>query len=78
MRLIKASADVEARNKDGCTPLYTAVKRRHIKGAQLLLEAGANPQAACNDGSTPLQQASDKDGWKQMESLLTRYSAPTH
>ncbi|HUU20801.1 MAG TPA: ankyrin repeat domain-containing protein [Sedimentisphaerales bacterium] len=60
MRLaIAQGADLEAKNKDGCTPLYAAVatpggNRAMIK---LLLEAGANPNARDPRGWIPLHVA---------------------
>ena len=43
--LIKAGADLEARNRDGWIPLLLSARRGHIEIASLLLEAGANVNA---------------------------------
>jgi ankyrin repeat protein len=60
MRLaITQGADLEAKNKDGCTPLYAAVARpgQNIAMIKLLLEAGANPNARDPRGQIPLHIA---------------------
>ena len=60
MRLaIAQGADLEAKNRDGCTPLYAAVAPFGGNRAiiTLLLEAGANPNARDLRGQIPLHLA---------------------
>ena len=60
MRLaITQGADLEAKNKNGCTPLYAAVANHVGDSAmiKLLLEAGANPNARDPRGWIPLHVA---------------------
>jgi hypothetical protein len=66
-QLIKAGADVRARNRRGCEPLHSASaggpgSPRWNPAAQSativrLIEAGANPNAQNMDGATPLHRA---------------------
>jgi ankyrin repeat protein len=49
--------DVEARNDDGCTPLFIAAQQGHLEAVRLLLEAGANPSLVRVDGKPPLSAA---------------------
>jgi len=55
--LIKAGADVSAKNEDGKTPLHKAAVFGNLKGAILLIEAGANLMKKDNFGKTPLDYA---------------------
>ncbi len=54
--LIGVGADVNAKNKDGGTPLHVAA-HGHTEVAKILLEAGADVNAKNNDGGTPLHEA---------------------
>ena len=51
--LIDASVDVNARNKDGQTPLHIC---KHVAMARALIEAGADVNARDHQGRTPLHQ----------------------
>jgi ankyrin repeat protein len=57
-RLISARLDVNARAKDGRTPLHWAANFDCANCAALLLEAGAQVAARNEDGDTPLHGAS--------------------
>ena len=51
-RLLKAGADIDARNKKGNSALMVAVLQRRQKAAALLLKAGANPRFRNTNGDT--------------------------
>ena len=56
--LIRKGADVDARDKWGCTPLMYAFNRKEASPlADILIEAGANPLLAGNDGKTAVDFA---------------------
>jgi ankyrin repeat protein len=55
--LIKAGADVNARNNEGSTPLIIATVFDQIEVSRALIEAGADVNARNNEGSTPLHTA---------------------
>ena len=57
-RLIAAKLDVNARAKDGRTPLHWAANFDCANCAELLLKAGAQVSARNEDGDTPLHGAS--------------------
>lgn len=44
--------DLEARNRDYCTPLILAARYRQVDMVQFLLENGANPNAMDSYGSS--------------------------
>ena len=64
--------DVNARNKDGCTPLHEITDRSNPEMVRLLLEAGADANAAGNDGATPLMEVW---GQKDIAQILLAYGA---
>ena len=53
-RAIAIGADIDARDRRGCTPLHFAVVAGHENAASVLLQNGANPEAANERGETPL------------------------
>ena len=56
-RLLKAGADVNAKDKDGVTPLHWAATNPTPAVLEVLLKAGADVNAEDNDGRTPLHAA---------------------
>ena len=69
-RLLKAGADVNAKNKSGSTPLHVAVASNPSPAVlEVLLKAGADPRAINGDGKTPHAVAKRKYRdilWKAM------------
>jgi len=55
--LLEHSADVNARDDDGWTPLHFAAYNDHVDVAELLLRHGADAGARDNEGLTPLDVA---------------------
>ena len=56
-KLLEGGADVNAKDKDGDTPLRIAVGRGHYKKVKHLLEGGADAEAKDKDGWTALHFA---------------------
>jgi len=77
-KLIEYDADINARDKNGWTPLYWPSDGRYVKDGsvlRLLLERGADVNArADNDGSTPLYEAS-RYGALEVVRLLLEHGA---
>ena len=55
--LLRAGADPNEGDRDGCTPLFVAALFGHEACARMLLDAGAHPEQAARDGTTPLAAA---------------------
>jgi len=69
--LLADGADVNARDKTGCTPLHWAAEWDHEEVAGVLLDDGADVDAQDGDGRTPLPRAASE----QMRKLLRRHGA---
>ncbi|MEM7481377.1 MAG: ankyrin repeat domain-containing protein [Acidobacteriota bacterium] len=54
--LLRLGADLDARAKDGSTPLLAAISLRHFDLAHRLLDAGARVDLATSQGRTPLME----------------------
>jgi len=67
---------VNAKNKDGNTPLHFASIASRNKACKLLLEAGADPNAKNEDGQTPLHGAAGC-GSKAVIKTLCEYMLST-
>ncbi len=65
--------DVNARGRDGQTPLHWAAQRGNVGAAEMLLRYGADPRLADNSGRTPLQWAVEK-GHREVAALLRQQS----
>ena len=55
--LINNGADIDARNKEGVTPLEIAVQKENIEIVKLLTEKGANIHTQDTHGNSPLSMA---------------------
>ena len=55
--LLDKGADKEARDGNGCTPLFTATHYNDVPTVELLLVQGAHPTAKGANGETPLHKA---------------------
>ena len=69
--LINNGADINARNKDGMTPLRAAVLTGQKEAVELFIEKGADINAKNNEGLTALQMASQK-GHQSIVELLRK------
>ena len=76
--LVKLGADVNAKNKDGETPLWIAISELKNPGiAELLLDLGANINARVRDlGMTPLDWAAFDGRLEMVRTLLKRGANP--
>lgn len=72
--LVRAGAELEARDVDGCTPLLLAARFEAPEAAAALLAAGAKVDAADNEGRTGLHWAADK-GLLRTAKLLLEHGA---
>jgi len=83
--LIKSGADVNAKNKDGMTPLhqvmfwklnifYGAGGGEKMEAIKLLISGGANINARNNEGKTPLDMAKEQ-GETEIVKFLTKKGA---
>ncbi len=70
--LIKAGADINAKNEYGVTPLYAACARGHKETAAYLLDIGAQAGTSTDHSFTPLMMASSK-GWYDIVSRILEH-----
>ncbi len=70
--LVSKKADVDAKDKDGRTPLDFAADSDKTETAEALLGLGAKVNAKDNDGFTPLHFAAGKGQIKVVELLLAK------
>jgi len=69
--LIKKGADVNAKNRDGATPLHAAAFLGRTEAAELLIQKGADVNAKNNNGETPLDATTaDWETTKSIASIL--------
>lgn len=68
--LLKAGADVEARNEHGCTPLHIAAFMGDMESLQQLLAAGADPRVIAQQGATVLHAAVNGNHFAVLQQLL--------
>lgn len=73
--LLRAGADVNARDDSGYTLLMTAAVNDKPRLARLALNNGADPSLACNDGKTPLERAQEF-GHAEIAAMISQASAP--
>lgn len=60
--LLAAGANINAKDKNGATPLHRAVRTRAAAAVQFLLESGCDPTPKNNSGSTPFHLAVQNTG----------------
>ncbi|KAI4125905.1 MAG: hypothetical protein LQ341_006931 [Variospora aurantia] len=78
--LLQHGADMEAKDKDGNTPLMTAVLEYHFEDAECLLQRGANPDAKNNSktkrNETALVTAVRRGSFSVVKFLLDKGADP--
>lgn len=67
-------ANVNAKDKDGDTPVHDAALRGHKDIVELLLAEGADANARDNSGQTPADEASRR-GHEEVVNLLRKDTA---
>ena len=71
--LLDNGCDINARNRDGCTPLFFASCCNKIKAVETLLERGADDSIKGTAGETALEIAR-RNGYENIVSLLKTYN----
>lgn len=74
-RLLGDAANIDARARDGATPLIIAVLTRRDAVARLLIARGAGVNAKRKDGVTPLHAAARTGASAIAELLITKGAA---
>ena len=69
-------AVVDAKEKDGVTPLWIAAQQGHLEVMKVLLEKGAVVDAKTNDGFTPLLIAAEYGHLEVVRMLLEKGANP--
>ena len=72
--LLGRGADVNARIRDGRTPLHAASVYGVLEAVRLLLEHGADVEVKNNDGKTALHLAAE-EGYDEVVRLLREHGA---
>ena len=62
--------EINALNKNGETPLHTAIKWRRVSNAKLLLTCGSDMNIADNKGCTPLHLAITENSNQKLDDLV--------
>jgi ankyrin repeat protein len=75
-RLIKAGADVNAKNEYGSTPLLEAASNGNAEIIEKLLKAGADPNLGGPDGMTALMLVARNTNVKAAKLLLDHHADP--
>ena len=73
--LVRAGADLEARNRRGQTALHVAAMRNGA-AFEKLLELGADPAALDDEGRTPMDYARENDGLQGLEEVMRLRGTP--
>ena len=68
--LIASGADVNARAKDGSTPLHWAAEAKSVENVRTLVGAGADIEIMDDEGRTPLHIAASLDSVGCIEALI--------
>lgn len=74
--LINRGANVNAKGRDGTTPLVAAAELGFVDGVQILLARGANPNLANGSGETALIKAVQKRDSNSARALLAAGANP--